>query len=53
MEATDTIKTLIPIAFAGLQSIHRSADEHRRAWRRRYVFACRTGFKTILGILVL
>ncbi|KAJ8589980.1 hypothetical protein M405DRAFT_817021 [Rhizopogon salebrosus TDB-379] len=38
MGASDTMKTLIPIAFTGLQSIHCSADEHRRAWRRPFMF---------------
>ncbi|KAJ8589984.1 hypothetical protein M405DRAFT_817029, partial [Rhizopogon salebrosus TDB-379] len=38
MEATDTMKTLIPITFTRLQSMHRSADEHRRAWRRPFMF---------------
>jgi hypothetical protein len=53
-EATDTVKTLIPIAFTGLQSIHRRANEHRRARRRPFMFfSCRTGFKAILGIVML
>ncbi|KAJ8589151.1 hypothetical protein M405DRAFT_818493 [Rhizopogon salebrosus TDB-379] len=38
MEATDMMKTLIPIAFTGPQSIHRRADEHRRACRRPFMF---------------
>jgi hypothetical protein len=37
-EATDTVTTLIPIAFTGLQSIYRSANEHRRARRRPFMF---------------
>ncbi|KAJ8589154.1 hypothetical protein M405DRAFT_220709 [Rhizopogon salebrosus TDB-379] len=37
-EATDTMKILIPIAFTGLQSIHRITYKHRRAWRRPSMF---------------